>query len=74
MKTIKYTTKSKYYVGRTVDNCHREVHVFSDGECLHAVYNLGKDDEFVSTEYIKEVEKDPDAFLYTIFVEFVNPP
>ena len=61
---------SKQYLGQTVDNVHRVVHVFSDTEKLYAVYYIGEPVEYTTSADITDVKSDPDKYMYTPFVEF----
>ena len=60
------------YLGTTTDNCHRNVDVYAKNNMFLAVYDKGLDTEVISEESIQNVQMNPDDFIYTPYIEFVN--
>lgn len=68
----KYSTSDKDYKGVSKDILNREVHIFSDDSEIHAVYFLGETDEYCATELVSKIKQNPDEYLYTPYLEFVD--
>jgi len=62
----------KKYLGQTTDNTNRKVELFSDDETIYAVYNRGTEHEHIASENIAKILDEPDSFIYTPYIEFVN--
>lgn len=71
---MEYELHSEFYKGETVDNCHRIIHMFSDGTMFHAVYNLGEKDQYIAYQLIEDVQRSPDDYLFTPYIEFIDIP
>ena len=70
MKT--FDLASDNYLGETVDMTHKIVHVFQDGGMIYAVYRLGEDDQYVASKEVAKIRADPDAYLFTPYIMFVD--
>lgn len=68
----KYNIQDSDYRGATEDILHRKAHIFSDNTEIHAVYFLGEADEHCATEQIEKIMQNPDAYLFTPYLEFVS--
>lgn len=66
-----YNKKSENYKGQTFDCANHIVDVFTDGNEIHAVYNLNEFDQYIAKEDISAIVKDPDKYLFTPYIEFV---
>lgn len=68
----KYHIQDDNYKGVTQDMLHREVHIFLDDTEIHAVYHLGEPNEYCATELVSKIKQNPDAYLFTPYLEFVD--
>lgn len=68
----KYSILDSDYKGVTNDILNREVHIFSCDSEIHAVYFIGQADEYCATELISKIKQNPDEYLYTPYLEFID--
>jgi hypothetical protein len=64
--------KNCTHLGTTEDMIHRVVDVYEDGEFMYAVYEEGTSDEYITSVLINLVEKNPDKYMFTPYVEFAH--
>lgn len=72
MKTSKFYENNFEFLGNTVDNCHREIDVYSDGKTMYAVYNIGQKDEYYAEESISKIQENKNEYLFTPYIEFID--
>jgi hypothetical protein len=67
---IEYNKNSEEYLGGTNDLAGTHVDGFNFDGTIHLVYDLGTDEEFVSTKELSVIKKDIDSYLWTPYGEF----
>ena len=72
MKTSKFYNSNYTFLGKTVDNCHRNVDMFSDGDTIYAVYDLCEHTEYSAEESISKIKKNINEYLFTPYIEFID--
>jgi len=61
------------YLGNTTDSCGRPVDIFKDKESMFIVYCLDTKSEYSTSVPLTRIQEDPDNYLFTPYVEFINP-
>jgi len=61
------------YLGNTTDSCGRYVDVFKDIESMFIVYDLDTNHEYSTSAPLIRIQEDPDNYLFTPYVDFIDP-